>query len=1119
MKRFLIALVLALVIGDVAARLVAQFNTREPTFTGSVRIAYVGRQAGATNRNAGEMAAAAGDLIEQVNAKGGIGGLKVELVSFDDGNDADRARAVAQQIAADPRIVAVIGHSSSNGSQAAGPIYAQAGIPAITPRSTAPDVTEGNPWYFRTIFSDDREGEFLTSYARDVLGASGIALVRTPNRYAERMAGVMHREAGEMGLPILADWGGDPLAADAAGRLEALTRSLAELPPDTVVLLLAYQRTAVPLIKAIRDAGIKLRILGPDPLGTIELANAFARMPREQTSPGFYTTGLFVSAPFLADTANVEARQLIQRMAQKVGAMDSWSAPYAYDAAKVLVEAMQRAGFGPEIPADGRRAVRDQLAQMRSPGLGVPGATGVTWFDEHGNAMKPVTIGQFSNLLMSSLMQLHQNVQNDELTRVPVVYSGLSPRRIERVADAPNQVDVDFDLWFRFQGDVPVTDIGFLGAVRPIALGEPVKSSSVGGIEYRRFHVVGRFQMAAEGAQAAQGRIAVPIVFHHRSLSQNQLIYVPDSTALPALSGPPLARLLSRTAVLPDGFTVTGATLYADTLERSTLGDPTLTVGAVPVTSAPGVALTVELGRSDPSLRRQWLTPEAEAAALALALAFALLLWLSDTDWAKRRPRGVLLLLAAATGGVLLTGECAALRLLIDLGLERAIGEAIRFFDLLWWLASGALLLAATEKLVWTPLEAATARPVPRVIKTFVAGVVLVLTLFGIVSNVFARDVTGLMAGSGLVAMIVGLAVQSNLSNVFSGIALNIERPIRPGDWIKIGDNPVAQVVDISWRATKVRTFANTMLNIPNSVVTGARLENFSYPEPHFLIERAQYVPADLDPARVIELLTDALRLARPVDGRRHLDVTRVMYTGVDAMGARYLLKFDCTDRSKAGSQEQAVLLSVHRALARAGIPMMPQMIPAAEPEIAQPLRQPAPAVLEVPADALLAEMEPFATLRSEERQRLAAAAQRRTVAAGTTLFREGDAADALFLVASGVLVAVHRGAGGEREVGRFGPGALVGIEALLEGERRLTTVSALGRAVVYALARDSAAHTLEPHPELMDCVSELMTRNQLAAQEVEAASAADAGAAVTIRSRILSRLGGLFFATRNERV
>lgn len=79
-------------------------------------------------------------------------------------------------------------------------------------------MTEGNPWYFRTIFSDDREGEFLTSYARDVLGASGIAVVRTPNRYAERMAGVIRREAAELGLPIRADWGGDPLAADAAGR-------------------------------------------------------------------------------------------------------------------------------------------------------------------------------------------------------------------------------------------------------------------------------------------------------------------------------------------------------------------------------------------------------------------------------------------------------------------------------------------------------------------------------------------------------------------------------------------------------------------------------------------------------------------------------------------------------------------------------------------------------------------------------------------------------------------------------------------------------------------------------------------------------------------------------------
>jgi len=1114
MKRFLIALVLLLFVGDVAARLVAQHNTREPTFQGSVQIAYVGRQAGATSRNTSEMATAAADLIDQVNAAGGIGGRKVELVTFDDDNNADRARAVAQQIAADPRIVAVIGHSSSTGSLAAGPVYAQAGVPAITPRSTAPDVTDGNPWYFRTIFSDDREGEFLTYYARDILGASGIAVVRAPSRYADRMGGVVRREAGQLNLPILADWTGDPQADDAAARLDVLTRELAALPPDTVVLLLSFQRTAVPIIKAIRDAGIKLRILGPDPLGTIELANAFSRMPREQTSPGFYTNGLFVSAPFLADTANVEARQLIKRMTAKLGGMESWSAPYAYDAAKVLVEAMHRAGFGAEMPAEPRRAIRDQLALMRSPGMGVPGATGVTWFDAQGNAMKPVTIGQFSNLLMSSLMQLHHNVHNDALSRVPVVYSGLSPRRIERVADNPDQIDVDFDLWFRFQGDVPVTDIGFLGAVKPIVLGDPVKSSSVDGIEYRRFRVGGRFQITGDGARAAQGRIGVPIAFHHRSLSQNQLIYVPDSTALPALSGAPLVRLLSRTAVLPAGFSMTEATLYADTLERSSLGDPALTTGAVPVVSAPGVALGVELGPTNPSLRRQWLTPEAEAGALALALVFALLLWASDTPWAARRPRTVLLLLAAATGGLLLTGECAAMRLLADLGQERMIGGVIRFFDLLWWVASGSLLLAATGKLVWTPLEAATGRPVPRVIKTFVTGVVVVLTLFVIVSNVFERDVTGLMAGSGLVAMIVGLAVQSNLSNVFSGIALNIERPIRPGDWIRIGDNPVAQVVDISWRATKVRTFANTILNIPNSVVTGARLENFSYPEKHFLIERTQYAPADIDPARVTELLLDALRLTRPVDGRRTLGVTGATYTGVDGVGARFSLRFDCVDRSKAGSQEQAVLLSIHRIFQRAGIPM----ITAAPSGGLPPLQQPMPPVLEIPADALLADAEPFATLPAGERQQLATAARRRSVGPGTTLFHEGDPADALFLVAAGVLVARHRGPGTEQEVERFGPGALVGIEALLEGERRLTTVTAIGRAVLFSLARGDVSPVLESHPELMDRVGELMTRNQMAALEAEGASAIDGNAAVKIRSRILSRLGTLFFAATAAR-
>lgn len=1104
MKRFLIVMLLLLAVGDVAARLVAHNNTREPAFKGSVQIAYVGRLTGATTRMAGEMAAAAADYVDRVNAEGGLGGLKLDLVSFDDENDAERARAVAQRIAADPRIVAVIGHGSSTASIAAGAIYAQEGVPAITPRSTAPEVTDGNPWYFRTIFSDDREGEFLAYYARNILNAPGIAVVRTPSKYADRMNGVVQREVHKLNLPVLAEWHGDPLAGDAHTTLETLTRQLAGLPPDTVVLLLATQKHAIPLIKAIRDSGAKLRILGPDPLGTIELSNAFARMPREQTAPGFYTDGLFVSAPFLADTASVEARQLIQRLSRKIGTVESWGAPYAYDAAKVLVEAMRRAGFGPEVPADARRAIRDQLAQMRSAGLGVPGATGVTWFDAGGNAMKPVTIGQFSNLLMSSLMQLHQNVHNDELVRVPVVYSGLAPRYIEMVPDNPSQMDVGFDLWFRFQGDVPVGDIGFSNAVKPIVLGEPAKSSSVGGIEYRLYRVAGRFQVASEGARAAQGRIGVPIAFHHRSLSQEQIIYVPDSTALPSLSGPALVRLLSRNAVLPAGLSLTDATLFADTLERSSLGDPALSSGAVPVVSAPGMALGIELGRTDTGLRRQWLTSEAEISAVVLALAFALLLWQSDRAWLAQWPRAVLLLLTAVTGGLLLTAESAAMRLLIDLGIERSITGAVRVFDFLWWFASGSLVLAATERLVWVPLEAATGRAVPRVIKTFATGVVVLLTLFGILSHVFQRDVTGLMATSGVVAMIIGLAVQSNLSNVFSGIALNIERPMRPGDWIKIGDNPVAQVVDISWRATKVRTFDNTMMSIPNSVVTGVRLENFSFPEKHFLIERVQYVPPEFEPGRVTELIMDGLRLVHSVDGRRYLGVTSAAYGGVELLGGRYTIKFDCTDRDKGGSQGHAVLVSVNQVLRRAGV----LAAPAGDPVVS---RKP-------DAEALMADAEPFATLPTADRKHLAALARKQVMAAGTTVFSEGEQAETLFLVAEGVLSARRNSVEADYEVERFGPGALVGIEALLQSERRLTTVSAMGRVVLFVLSRDEVAHILETHPHLVERVGELMARNQMLALDADGQSMVDGLVAKNIRGRILSRLGNLFTRSKGRK-
>ena len=327
---------------------------------------------------------------------------------FDDANDPDKARAIAETIASDPSIVAVIGHNYSSASIAAGPVYARAGIPAITPSSTHPEVTRGNPWYFRTIFSDATEGDFLAQYARDVLNGHTVGVLASDDLYARQIADSFSTAAGLAGIEIKETWWVDPTTPGFEAAIDNAVAGLKALPEDMIILLATHFAPAVTIVRKLRDAGIKNRILGPDSLGATGFTTAFSGFAKDQVRPGFYTNDIYVAVPFMNDTGNKEARRLIERLEADHGPLKYWGAPYAYDAAKLIVTAAHRAQLRSNglAGAEARTAVQEQLIAMHAQASAVTGATGLLRFDTDNTPTKPLEIGQFRGQLVSSLVQL-----------------------------------------------------------------------------------------------------------------------------------------------------------------------------------------------------------------------------------------------------------------------------------------------------------------------------------------------------------------------------------------------------------------------------------------------------------------------------------------------------------------------------------------------------------------------------------------------------------------------------------------------------------------------------------------------------------------------------------------
>src|SRR6185437_10781925 len=139
------------------------------------------------------------------------------------------------------------------------------------------------------------------------------------------------------------------------------------------------------------------------------------------------------------------------------------------------------------------------------------------------------------------------------------------------------------------------------------------------------------------------------------------------------------------------------------------------------------------------------------------------------------------------------------------------------------WLSGAAFLSMAINVVLWDRLVAhATGRPVPRLIKDFLTAIIFLVAITGIIGVVFEQSVVGIWATSGAVGVVLGLALKSMISDVFTGLALNVDRAFHIGDWIELrhrdtGDRVFGKVRDINWRTTHIELQNRTIAILPTA--------------------------------------------------------------------------------------------------------------------------------------------------------------------------------------------------------------------------------------------------------------------------------------------------------------
>jgi small-conductance mechanosensitive channel len=340
-----------------------------------------------------------------------------------------------------------------------------------------------------------------------------------------------------------------------------------------------------------------------------------------------------------------------------------------------------------------------------------------------------------------------------------------------------------------------------------------------------------------------------------------------------------------------------------------------------------------------------------------------------------------------------------------------------------------------------------------RMISDLLAAAIYIATALLVVEYVFRVPVGSLMAASGVVAIIIGLALQSTLADVFSGIAVGLERVYKPGDLIWVEGGIEGHIIERGWRSTFISTPHNSVAVVPNSVIAKSRLENRSAPTPTREVVVMVSVDPSIDPPRCADALRAAVLACQfPLP---HPKPT-VHCSALQGDGAIYEIRFIVDSTAEVLEARTELLGLVHRHLRCAGISLSVAGI------------APCPSRAAPTLEDLIAESDAFGQLAPDEQSALAARFQAIFFDEGAQLFRQGDRPDELFMLFSGVVSLAHSDSQNpECILVRAGPGATIGLIGLIAGVESPVNATALTPVSAFRLDCTDIAAVLRVCPGL----------------------------------------------------
>jgi small-conductance mechanosensitive channel/CRP-like cAMP-binding protein len=395
---------------------------------------------------------------------------------------------------------------------------------------------------------------------------------------------------------------------------------------------------------------------------------------------------------------------------------------------------------------------------------------------------------------------------------------------------------------------------------------------------------------------------------------------------------------------------------------------------------------------------------------------------------------------------------------------EIMLGNLVKFSKVVLWMCLVIAIVRFFNALIFsTALGKAGNLELTTLLRNVLSIVIYVGAFFTFFKSQFPNtDLTSIFAGSTIIGVVLGLALQDTLGNLFAGLAMQADQPFQIGDVITVPNKGTGVVESISWRGIKIRTFQNKVVVISNTILGKDSIE--VAPKDNLNARLVFFNTLySASPTKTIHLIRDVVRQVENVSNKIR-PIVRIRNLGDS--GLDWEIKYWLDDYTKYNDTDALVRQRVWYAFQRENIHFaFPTRTiyyenQSLEPDFVESVNE----IFE-----RLSDVEIFEPLSDEETQKLAESCEAKIFSPNEPIVRKGQDGSSMFVV--------HRGAvnlqvienGFSKTVATLREGDYFGEMALLTGQPRSATVVASGETEVLEIKHDALKPLFEKNPYLIE--------------------------------------------------